>query len=223
MAVTAAEYNNLEAAYDWFNADLFEGRLPAVLITLQRKARCYGYFSHKRFKSRRDGDEHIDELALNPAEFDGRTDMDILSTLAHEMAHVWQFHFGRPSRGGYHNKEWARKMMEIGLMPSNTGEPGGKQTGQQMTHYIMAGGPFERSAAALLARDYCINYQSIEAARIKPQPGGEGPEGQVEKPKSKVKFSCPQCGQNVWGKPSAAVLCGECSDEEHLVRMEPVD
>jgi hypothetical protein len=28
-------------------------------------------------------------------------------------------------------------MESIGLVPSNTGLPGGKRTGQQMTHYIM--------------------------------------------------------------------------------------
>ena len=27
-------------------------------------------------------------------------------------------------------------------MPSNTGQPGGKRTGQQMTHYILEDGPF---------------------------------------------------------------------------------
>lgn len=39
----------LQAAFDHFNRLLFEGELPPCLITLQRKANCYGYFSHKRF------------------------------------------------------------------------------------------------------------------------------------------------------------------------------
>jgi hypothetical protein len=30
-----------------------------------------------------------------------------LSTLVHEMAHLQQNHFGKSSRTGYHNKEWA--------------------------------------------------------------------------------------------------------------------
>lgn len=223
MAITATEYNSLEAAYDWFNSDLFEGRLPAVLLTFQRKGGgCLGYFSYRRFESRQAAGEYTDELALNPAGFNGQSDLEILSTLVHEMAHVWQAHFGKPSRSGYHNKEWAAKMQLIGLMPSSTGQPGGKTTGQRMSDYIIAGGPFERSAKALLASGYCINWQSIEAVRAVSPTGGEadGEEGEpAENPKNKVKFSCPLCGQNVWGKPSAAVLCGECSDEDNLVRM----
>jgi transcription elongation factor Elf1 len=27
---------------------------------------------------------------------------------------------------------------------------------------------------------------------------------------SKTKFTCPQCGQNAWAKPYAALICGEC-------------
>ena len=42
----------------------------------------------------------------------------------------------QPGRTGYHNREWASKMLEVGLVPSDTGQPGGKQTGQHMTHYI---------------------------------------------------------------------------------------
>jgi hypothetical protein len=41
----------------------------------------------------------------------------------HEMAHVWQHAHGKPSRNGYHNKEWAAKMDERGLIPSDTHPP----------------------------------------------------------------------------------------------------
>jgi hypothetical protein len=41
-------------------------------------------------------------------------------------------------RGGYHDRVWGAKMEEVGLMPSNTGLPGGKKNGQQMTHYIIS-------------------------------------------------------------------------------------
>src|SRR4029077_16897643 len=89
-AFTAMEYGTLQDAYDHFNAALFEGRLPQVLITLQRHARARGYFSPERFQRRSQIREHIHEVALNPDSFAGRTDGEILSTLVHEMAHVWQ-------------------------------------------------------------------------------------------------------------------------------------
>ena len=37
-------------------------------------------------------------------------------------------------------------MGAIGLIPSDTGAPGGKQTGQKVSHYIAGGGRFERLA-----------------------------------------------------------------------------
>jgi hypothetical protein len=66
------------------------------------------------------------------------------------MAHLWQHHFGKPSRNGYRNREWAAKMREVGLIPSDTGEPGGKETGQKVHHSIDTSGAFHRAAARLL-------------------------------------------------------------------------
>ncbi len=209
MTLTATEYAQLERAYDWLNSDLFAGRLPACLITLQREKNARGYFSPQRFASRHQAGELTDELALNPSTFN-RPDIEILSTLAHEMAHVWQEHNGSPSRNGYHNREWAAKMVEIGLMPSHNGQPGGKTTGQSMTHYILPGGLFEKSALALLATGFVLNWQSRE-----------NPPGAKPRKESKVKYTCEVCGQNAWAKPGARLACGECSTPRHLVPMEP--
>jgi len=136
-----AQYTALTTAYSFFNQRLFNGQLPDALITLQRKAGSYGYFAGSRFG---DVDQEVltDEIALNPAHFRNRTVPEILSTLVHEQVHLWQHHYGKPSRSGYHNAEWAAKMQGLGLMPSDTGQPGGKLTGQRMTHYIAEHGRF---------------------------------------------------------------------------------
>ena len=133
---TAQTYNSLEDAYAFFNDRLFGGALPHCLITMQRHKGAYGYFAPERFGSR-DGATITDEIALNPMHFAERSIKQTLSTLVHEQAHLWQQHFGEPSRGGYHNKEWAAKMKEIGLYPSDTASPGGKETGQRVSHYIV--------------------------------------------------------------------------------------
>ena len=140
-AITRAEYGAFQKAYDFFNGELFGGSLPDVLVTLQRHARAYGYFAPERFTGRTDSTA-AHELALNPDGFIGRTDELILSTLAHEMAHVWQQAHGTPPRRSYHDREWAGKMKDIGLQPSTTGEPGGKESGQSVTHYITPGGAY---------------------------------------------------------------------------------
>lgn len=69
-----------------------------------------------------------------------------------KTAHLWQHHFGKPSRAGYHNKEWAAKMLAIGLYPSDTGRPGGKETGQSCSHYIVESGPYALTFAELAAQ-----------------------------------------------------------------------
>ena len=52
---------------------------------------------------------------------------------------------------GNTNKEWAAKMREIGLIPSDSGQPGGKDTGQKVTHYVEESGRFDRACTAYLA------------------------------------------------------------------------
>jgi predicted SprT family Zn-dependent metalloprotease len=196
--ITRVEYNAFQDAYDFFNTELFGGSLPHVLVTLQRRAHSKGYFSPERFDNRV-VKTTVHEVALNPDCFTNRSDQEILSTLVHEQTHVWQKTFGNYRRPGYHNKEWAAKMKEIGLQPSNTGFPGGKETGQQMTHYIIKDGPFAKAYAKLNERGFQLHWQSADYSTQK-------------NPSSKTKFTCLQCGQNAWGKPDALLICGHCSE-----------
>jgi len=69
-AITPAQYRAFQDAYDFFNAELFGGRLPHVLVTLQRHAKALGYFSAERFTSRTEK-AAVHELALNPDSFSG--------------------------------------------------------------------------------------------------------------------------------------------------------
>jgi hypothetical protein len=208
LPVTATEYRTLQEAYDYFNEALFDGSLPQVLITLQRKARAYGYFSAGRFRRRGGDDERIHEVALNPDGFTGRPDEDILSTLVHEQAHVWQKEYGKCGRGRYHNRQWARKMHEIGLMPSSTGLPGGRPTGDRVSHYILEDGKFIAECRAFMERYKLVWESAITVAK---QSGEDEDEAGAEDVQTRAKFTCPNCGLNVWAKPSARVDCHDCS------------
>jgi predicted SprT family Zn-dependent metalloprotease len=208
--LSITEYATLDGAYKHFNDHLFGGGLPEVFITLNRKKGCNGYHHNDKFISK-EGDARVSEISLNPDTF-GRDDIEILSTLVHEMAHLWQYKFSKPSRPGYHDKDWAKKMEEVGLMPSATGEEGGKKTGQKMTHYTIEGGAFEIHAGAFLV-DRKLNWKSA--------PDTENVKGEKKK-KNKVKYSCPDCDLNVWAKPEIKVRCGECdamliSEEDGLL------
>jgi hypothetical protein len=124
------------------------------------------------------------------------------------MAHLWQHHYGTPSRGRYHNAEWAAKMKAVGLIPSHTGRPGGRETGQKMSHYIEEGGPYARA------------YARLESPRILYKDVHDAGESTTRKKKaaSKTKYTCPSCGLNAWGKPEINLVCGDCEE-----RMEADD
>lgn len=156
-APTEETYAELQAAFAHFNRELFDGRLELPLFTLQRERRTFGYSSPQRFVSRHSG-EMVDEIAMNPAYFSIRTIKKTLSTLVHEMVHQWQFHYGKPGRRGYHNTEWANKMESVGLMPSQTGEEGGRRVGEQVTHYIIKGGAFDVACDALLTTEFTLSW-----------------------------------------------------------------
>lgn len=194
-------YGPLRKACATLNRELFGGKLAPCLVTLQRKKRALGFFAGRRFRSA-DGTIIADEIALNPEHFAARGAKKVLSTLAHELAHQWQHHHGKPSRTGYHNSEWAAKMAEIGLIPSHTGRPGGKKTGQRMTHYVRPGGPFDRAANKLIAKGFALAYveRTTKAQR----------KIALKKRQSKTKYQCGGCGQNAWAKPDANLICGDC-------------
>jgi ribosomal protein S27AE len=194
--ITLKEYQGFQKAYDFFNRELFNSSLPQVLVTLQRHANTRGYFSPQRFKGRVEK-QTVHELALNPDTFTGRTDEMILSTLTHEMCHVWQETYGAPSRRGYHNRQWAGKMQAVGLQPSSTGQAGGMETGQAVSHYILPEGRYSKAYEKLAESGLKLHWQSIQAAGS-------------AKITSKRKFTCPECGQNAWAKMSASLICGQC-------------
>ena len=162
-------------------------------MTLQRKSGAYGYFSGGRFGSK-DGREVTDEIALNPKHFHKCDSAEILSTLVHEMTHLEQYHFGKPSRRGYHNREWAGLMKVVGLVPSDTGEPGGREVGQRVTHYVLAGGPFDLACAELLERGSPLYGDRF----------GEGEEARKKKAESKTQYSCPTCELQCLGEARGA-------------------
>lgn len=238
MLPTSTTYCELQVAFDTFNASLFKGELPPCLLTLQREKRTYGYFSAKRFGTR--AGQTTDEIALNPEYFAVVPVVEVLQTVAHEMTHLWQSHFGKPGRARYHNSEWADKMESIGLMPSSTGLPGGRRVGDIMADYVIPNGRFACVVEELLvSKRFGITWfdrftpqaplhpvATAAAAAGMPHeayvvPASEGvqlipktPTLATAKDRSnRVKYTCNGCGLNAWGKPDIRLGCVACSIE----------
>nr|AMP42390.1 putative zinc metalloproteinase Mpr protein [uncultured bacterium IN-11] len=148
-------YQQLQEAYEFFNKELFDEQLPNMLITFQRGKRTFSYFSPARF----DGKAKTDELAINPEYLGCRPLTDTLASLVHDMVHAWQHYIAeKKARTGYHDRVWADKMEEIGLMPSDTGAVGGKRTGQSMSHYVIPNGLFQKKVFALIKDGFEISW-----------------------------------------------------------------
>lgn len=154
MRATQECYQELQRAYDFFNERLFDGELPGALITMQRTGRSLGHYSSARYVDR--SGARADEINMNPGYFATRPIEDTLSTLGHEMIHQWREHGGNPPRRCYHDKEWAAKMKHVGLHPSSTGRPGGKEVGEKMSHYVLADGLFIQACKELLQASFGI-------------------------------------------------------------------
>ena len=96
-------------------------------------------------------------------------------------------------------------MREIGLIPSDTGQPGGKDTGQKVSHYIADGGRFAGACTAYLATGAAILYSDRAGDE-------DATKTRRKKAASKTKYTCPACGINAWAKPEIKLVCGECDE-----------
>lgn len=152
-------YQFIQTAFDFFNDKLFGGTLSQILINLPRDKKICGYFSYQRW-IKDDGETYVHEIALNPDFFHTRP-LEFFQTIVHEMVHQRQYEQGTPSKGGYHNSEWASKMESIGLMPSSTGQPGGKKTGYKVSDYPIENSAFSRACIQFARQGFKIPFFDI--------------------------------------------------------------
>jgi predicted SprT family Zn-dependent metalloprotease len=203
-------YSAVQQAFHEFDRVLYSGRLSRhrCIFTLQRYSCAYGFFAPERFANATGEIAH--EFALNPKYFRDRPLIDLLSTIAHEITHLWQHHNGKPGRRGYHNRQWANEMLRIGLHPSDTGQQGGKMVGERVSHYIIPGGGFEAAANELLASGWTVSWMD---AYVPPPSDKSGAEPNPTRSGRRVMYRCGTCGDRAWGKDSLRMLCLRCSTE----------
>lgn len=211
---TFEAYGAAQYAFDRFNGKLFGGRLPNPMFTLFN-ARARGHFCARCYAHVGDPSRRVDEIMINPRLFQGGCASVGLSTLLHEMCHMDQAHFGKPSPWGYHNVEWAEAMESRGLRPTHNGAPDGNRTGRKMTHLIIPGGPFDLAARELVSSGFTWSWGYAQPTAAgdnstksrKSKGGGKGAGvGGV-----RVKYSCGSCYANAWARPALPLICGRCS------------
>ena len=219
---TEEQYGAYQKMYDYFNERLFEPNLPQCLFSFSRGP-FIAFFSPKSWYKE---ENEIHEISINPDHIGVMPVEEIAASLVHEMCHLWQATApnGKPSRKSYHNKQWAKKMESVGLIPSDTGKPGGKKTGQHMLDYPQGEGPFIQAYQAMpecnkLPWMHKIPfYILLELGLITPEEAGINTIREVRTVKNKHKYSC-GCGTNVWGKPGLEkyLFCTKCNQRFHNV------
>ncbi len=205
---TNAQFAAYRAMWGYFNAKLFGGALGHVILNFSRLARSLGFFAPDRWRNV--GDQVTHEISLNPAHLKRDNAKDSASTLVHEMVHLWRHEQPNPPRNGYHDRVWADKMEELGLMPSATAAPGGARLGYRMSHYIIPGGAFEQAFDAMPT-----NCQLPWTCGIDDEVRGKKAKKAKKEAerKVKVKYSCPECEVNVWGRAGLHLRCEDCEEE----------
>jgi len=109
-------------------------------------------------------------------------------------------------------------MIAVGLMPSTTGKPGGKIAGQGMRDYPIENGVFLKALDKVPDRlEFPFISTEAEAKYMVMISDGSGsPAGTQAVPaptkKNKVKYTCPTCQTNVWGKADLNLICGDCEE-----------
>lgn len=222
-------YDLFDFMHGFFNRILFDKKLKPVMIVITRK-KSFGHYSPERWINEKK--IRSDEIAINPAYFNQFPLIEILQTMVHEMCHQWQQHYGSPSIN-YHNKEFANKMISIGLMPSKTGMVGGAITGPTMADYPIKGGYFVKAAnefvksakfnklwfdrlntaaGSVVGELYNDLNLAAELLHVFNSEAIAAVPSTARPTKSKEKYTCNTCNLNVWGKLGMNIICGDCGN-----------
>ena len=120
----------LTIAYNHFNQQFAKGELKGALITVQSvgRKRAYGWFAQNAWKDKDSNAFH--EINIGAEHFK-RSNDDILETLLHEMAHLWNHQNGIDdcTRTQYHKKTFAEAAKRFGLTCEKMGRFGYAKTG----------------------------------------------------------------------------------------------
>lgn len=199
-------FGALQNAYNYFKKELFNDKLPPVILTLNRKVRSMGYYMPYAWLDK--SESIVPEININP-DILQLPAIEVMQTLVHEMCHHFQQFFGKPGKKGYHNKEFSRIMFSKGLMCSNTGMPGGKVTGRKMADYVIEGGSFDLRFIEM-PKEFQLPFTSVEKVLVNPV-SEDLLQNESVKRRNKTKYSCSKCNANVWGKPDMNIYCGNCN------------
>lgn len=207
-----------------FFLDKGKEKLPKVVMAINNRCNScvvayiqYGALYDKSSK------EKIQYFAINPA-FLNRSVPEILSTICHEICHIYENEYIHIARGGYHDKIWASLMTDCGLDPIYL-----NASKTAVTHKIIEGGEFEKFSTDFVNRygEDFFTLQEYNSFLLPAEPKKDDADnddddtpkspkpdndGKVLKKynRNKIKYVCPDCKCKVWGKAGLNLHCNNC-------------
>lgn len=199
--------SELHKAFYCFNDALFNQELPEPAILIQNrgnKKNVLGWCSNKEIWINEKEQNKKYEINI-VAESLNRTLCEIMSTLLHEMVHLYNSvnNIKDTSRNStYHNKAFKKSAENYGLIIEHD-----KKTGWSDTKL--------REETEELVNSFSINEGAFDMFRIDKFTSAEGQDGEgeegIKKRKSSVrKYVCPKCDTIIRSTKDVNVLCGIC-------------
>jgi predicted SprT family Zn-dependent metalloprotease len=199
--------------YEFASVHLFEPHCgkalpPCVIIPHRsRKSGVGGYFKPDAWATK-DGETVSHEIAITPTLLTTMSLEDILMLVAHEACHLYLStypeQFGPNSKRSGHGKSFVRVMNAIGLTPSKTGLPGGKQSGTSMWHFVSQDSDvFNIAFKKLEATGFVMPWGAVVDVLV------------TKKSKSgrRSSYQCECCSAKASAKLNLELYCA-CEDED---------
>ena len=188
------------------NAEYFENKLEEPIITIQSTPKAYGHVTVAKAWHRADGGQRH-ELNVGAGTLD-RPIESVVSTVLHEMVHLWNLQIGVQdcSRGGtYHNKRFKVAAESHGLCVAHSEKYGWSHTSpsEELLDFVLVHG----------LTDILINrneYTGFQVPGTGTHSGVE--EGPARKKSSTRKYLCPCCGMSVRATKTVRVKCMDCDE-----------
>ena len=215
--------SELKNIYDNLNKDYYDGELPEVVITIQSSSnrRAYGWFAKDRWGIMGDREKGFDEINIS-AEYLSRPIENIISTLQHEMVHLYcevNEIKDTSNNNVYHNKRFKEEAEKRGLSIEKAQTIGWSVTTptKDFKGYINALNINEDNFKFFRRSPYFIPM-SISGGDAEGNEGEDNGENEgdnkVAEPKKKsTKYTCPTCGIEVRGFIGLHIKCCDCDCE----------
>lgn len=196
----------LYKAFQLFNKELYNNELPEPSILIQNrgnKKNVMGWCTTSKEWNDTINKEKKYEIAII-SDYLYRGMLPVLSTLLHEMAHLYDLQNGIQdvSRSGtYHNKNFKTVAESHGLLIEHD-----KGIGWSLSKL--------QSSTIDLIKKSNINEEAFSLIKIIPKVNDdeEGEEGEDTKSKSSTrKYVCPKCGNIIRASKEVNVICGDCN------------